>query len=122
MDPWLQLLTIDERAPGRFKLAGELDMATSRMLDELADVHGPLLLDMRDVTFIDSTAIASLVRLYRGCENNGCSFLIEACSPIVERVLRIVGLYGILTEDGVRPGPDLPAPTPAMETGAAASD
>jgi anti-anti-sigma factor len=122
MNSWLQLLTIDGRASGRFTLAGELDMATSPMLDQLADVHGPLLLDMRAVSFIDSAAIASLVRLYRGCEDDGCSFRIEACSPPVERVLRILGLYEIFTDDDVRHGPDLPPPIPAMETGAAAGD
>jgi anti-anti-sigma factor len=122
MDLSLQPFTIHQRAPGRFTLAGELDMATSPRLDELADVHGPLLLDMRDVSFIDSTAIAGLVRLYRGCEEDGCSFLIEACSPIVERVLRIVGFYETFTEDGDRAGPDHRSPNPAMEGGPAASD
>jgi anti-anti-sigma factor len=77
---------------------------------------------MRDVSFIDSTAIASLVRLYKGCASNGCTFLIETWSPQVERVLRIVGLHEIFTEDGVGHGPDLPPPIPEMEMGAAASD
>jgi anti-anti-sigma factor len=122
MDPSLQPFTIHKRAPGRFALAGELDMSTSPILDELAHVHGPLLLDMRDVSFIDSTAIASLVRLHEGCENDGCSFLVEVCSPIVERLLRIVGLYELFTEDGVRHGADLPPPIPAMESGAATRD
>jgi len=122
MDLSLQPFTILERAPGRFALAGELDMSTSPMLDGHAHVHGPLLLDMRDVSFIDSTAIASLVRLYKRCENDGCSFLVEACSPIVERLLRIVGLYELFTEGGVRHGADLPPPIPAMEWEAATSD
>jgi anti-anti-sigma factor len=97
-------------------------MATVPRLDELADVHGPLLFDLRDVSFIDSCGIAAFVRLYRRCEDDGCSFLIEACSPQVERLLRIVGLYDILTEDGVGHGPDLQLPAPeegpeAMATG-----
>lgn len=122
MDPSLQAFTITERAPGRFTLAGELDMSTTPMLDELAHVNGPLLLDMRDVSFIDSTAVASLVRLYKGCANDGCSFLVEACSPMVERLLRIVGLYELFTEDGIRHRPDLPTSTTTEETEAAASD
>jgi STAS domain len=61
-------------------------MATTSELEQLADVRRPLLLDMRDVSFIDAAAIASLVRLYTGGEDDGCPSLIEACSPIVERV------------------------------------
>jgi anti-sigma B factor antagonist/stage II sporulation protein AA (anti-sigma F factor antagonist) len=122
MDPSSLPFTIHERPPGRFTLAGELDMATAPCLNGLVDVDGPLLLDMRDVSFIDSTAIARLVRLYKRCEHNGCSFLIEACSPQVERLLRIVGLYEIFTEDGEGYGPDLRPPAPEVEAGAAASD
>jgi anti-sigma B factor antagonist len=122
MDRSLQLFRIYQRAPGRFTFAGELDMATASELDELTDVHRPLLLDMGDVSFIDAAGIASLVRLYKGCENDGCSFLIEACSPIVERVLRIVGLYEIFTEAASGHRPDLPPPDPAMEPAAAARD
>ena len=122
MDPSLQPFSIYERAPGRFSLCGELDMATAAELAELEHVPGPLLLDLRDVSFIDSRGIAGLLRLYRRCERDGRAFLIESCSGPVERVLRIVGLYEIFTEDGARPGPDLPPPTAAEESGAAAAD
>src|SRR5436190_1138740 len=100
MDPSLQPFTIDERAPGQFILSGELDMATAPRLNELTDVEGPLRLDLRGVSFMDSFGIAGLLRLYRRCERDGCSFLVESCSRPVERVLRIVGLYEIFTEDG----------------------
>jgi anti-anti-sigma factor len=122
MDPSLQPFSIYERAPGRFNLCGELDMATAAQLTELEHVEGPLLLDLRDVSFIDSCGIAGLLRLYRRCQRDGCAFLIESCSRPVERVLRIVGLYEIFTEDGARPGPELPSSIAAQESGAAASD
>lgn len=95
-----QSLTITERAPGHFRLCGELDIATARQLAELAELHGPLLLDLSDVSFLDSSGMSGLLRLYRRCGVADCSFLIERCSPQVERVLRIVGLYDVLTEDG----------------------
>ena len=122
MDPSLQPFTIHERAPGRFDLAGELDMATVPQLQELSEMDGPLLLDLREVSFIDSCGIAGLLGLYRRCQRDGCEFLIESCSRPVERVLRLVGLYEILTEDGARHGPDLLLSAPDVESEAAASD
>lgn len=106
MDPSLRTLTIYRRAPGRYTLCGELDTATAPQLDELDDVHGPLLLNLRGVSFIDASGVSGLVRLYERCPHPSCTFLIEECSPPAARVLRIVGLYEILTEDGHRPSGD----------------
>ena len=100
-----QSLTITERAPGHFRLCGELDMATARQLTALAELHGPLLLDLSDVSFLDSSGISGLLRLYQRCGVADCSFLVERCSPQVERVLRVVGLYDVLTEDGAERAP-----------------
>ena len=122
VDPLLGPVTIIERAPGRFSITGELDLTTAPRLIELDDVHGPLLLDLHGVTFIDSNGIAALLQLYRRCEHDGCSFRIEAWSDEVERVLRIVGLHEILTEDGVGHRPVSPSPVTEMGSGAAASD
>jgi anti-anti-sigma factor len=122
VNPVLGPVTIIERAPGRFTITGELDLATAPRLHELDDVHGPLLLDLHGVTFLDSSGIAGLMRLYRRCEHDGCTLRIEAWSDRVERVLRIVGLHEILTADGVGHGPDRPPPPPTVETGAAGSD
>lgn len=122
MDSSLQQFTIYERAPGRFDLCGELDMATAPQMAELDDVEGALFLDLRAVSFIDSSGVAGLLRLYRRCERDGCTFLVESCSRPVERVLRIVGMYEIFTEDGSRQGPDLLPPGPDVALGAAASD
>ncbi len=85
-------------------------------------MHGPLLLNLHGLTFIDSSGIAALVQLYKRCEHDGCSFRIESCSRPVERLLRIVGLYEIFTEDGVGHGPDQLSPLPELESGAATSD
>jgi anti-anti-sigma factor len=104
MDPLLGPFTVVERAPGTYSIFGEIDMATAPALDGLADVHGPLLLDLHGVSFIDSMGIAALVRLHKRCDHDGCTLRIEACSPSVERVLRLVGLYETFTADGVESG------------------
>jgi len=129
MDPSLRTFTIYTRAPGRYTLCGELDIATAPQLDELDDVHGPLLLNLRGVSFIDASGVNGLVRLYERCPHPSCTFLIEECSSQVARVLRIVGLYEIFTEDGHRPTVNgdrhttgLRSPVPKVETVDAATN
>ena len=119
-------VAVVERAPGRFTITGEIDLATAPRLDALDTVHGPLLLDLHGVTFMDSSGIRALLRLQQRCPHQHCTFQIEACSPPVERVLRIAGLYDLFTEDGTPhgsngdgPDADLRSPAPAMESGTA---
>jgi anti-sigma B factor antagonist len=126
MQPLLGPVTVIERGPGRFTITGEIDLATARQLYELQDIHGPLLLDLHGVTFMDSSGIRALIQLTRRCPHGDCTLRIEACSLPVERVLRIAGVYEILTADGAphRSNGDghntnpLP-PAPTKEPGAA---
>jgi anti-anti-sigma factor len=115
MSPPLPAFTITQRAPGRFSLSGELDREAVPRIRELDDLDGPLLLDLRGVTFIDSSGINELVRLYKRCAQDGRSLQIDACSDRVESVLRMVDLYDILTEDGVGHGPRPAASAPKVE-------
>ena len=99
MNPWLGKLAVVECASGRFRITGQLDLATAPRVNELQDTHGPLLLDLHGVTFMDSSGVAALVRLHKRCPDQGCTLRIEACSLPVERVLRIAGLYDLFTQD-----------------------
>ena len=88
---------------------GELDMATAPLLEaDLAEVNGPVRLDLAGLTFLDSTGASALVRLYHRCQADGCTLHLARCSRPVERVLRILGLYDLLTAD------DRPGETPAQ--------
>ncbi len=102
IEPPLGSVTILVRAPSRFIITGEIDVATAPRLDELDDVHGPLLVDLRSVTFMDASGITALVRLAKRCPHRDCTFQIEACSPPVEQLLRVVNLYDAFTDDGAR--------------------
>ena len=100
MGELLGTLRISDPVEGVVAVVGELDIATAPMLEEhLERLTGPIRLDMRELSFLDSSGIRSLMRMYRHCEGDGCTFRIEGCSPMVERVLQIVGLYDILTDD-----------------------
>ena len=95
MDPSLRSFTIYERAPGRYSLYGELDMATAPQLRELDDVHGPLLLDLNGVSFLDSTGLTALLTARDGALAAGGSLQLTGTSTAVVRLLDIAGLSGI---------------------------
>lgn len=96
--PWQRPTLAVTQHDGVVAVAGELDLVTAPILeDSLAQFAGDVRLDLTAVTFIDSSGVAGLVRLSTRCEADGCTLRIEECSPQVERVLRIVGLYETLT-------------------------
>jgi len=77
-------------------LCGELDLANASTaeaaLEELLDEGAPVVVDMRELEFIDSTGIALLVAaLGRGGEESRVRF-IPSSAPAVTRVLELTGL------------------------------
>jgi anti-anti-sigma factor len=72
--------------------AGELDALTGPCLEQyLAGDPGPKRLDLRAVTFLDTSGLDSLERVQRLCREHGWSFTIEHCSPPVERIMQLAG-------------------------------
>jgi anti-sigma B factor antagonist len=87
------------RAPGRVTLAlvGELDMSTTprlkKYLSTLAQTHqGHVVIDLRRLTFLDSTGITALVAADGHARRDGHSLTIVNGPPQVRRVLEICGL------------------------------
>jgi anti-anti-sigma factor len=79
------------------ELRGELDVAAStsilKQLIQLDLRRGDrLLLDLRDLDFIDSTGIRLLLQARSHAECAGAAFTVVAGPPSVMRVLRLVGL------------------------------
>ncbi len=90
-------LTVDVRQVGEAQvvtLAGELDLATGRGLaDTLADIAGPtVVVDLADVTFMDSSGIGALVRARQRISARGSSMIISRPQPRVAKTLEIMGL------------------------------
>ncbi len=81
-------------------LAGELDMATADGLCEwLVDLAGSaVVIDLSELTFLDSSGIASLVRARREIERDGSELKLTRPRHNVERVLDIVGLGPWVTD------------------------
>ena len=77
-------------------LGGEIDIAAVHELRAefaaLTDGSRPVTIDLRDVSFIDSSGIEALVAARRDAERAGGSVVLLAPSPAVARVLEVAGL------------------------------
>lgn len=81
--------------------AGELDMATVEQVDgSLRDLTSlgfrAVLLDLRGLTFMDSTGIALLVRWQRRARSDGFRFEIVMGDERIRRPLEITGVLDVL--------------------------
>ncbi len=91
---------VEHPVPGTvlMSLVGDLDMDTApeleRTVAEVLRQHRPacLVLDMGALTFLDSSAIRSLLLAYSDVEQQDARFVITRVRPIVHRVLSITGL------------------------------
>lgn len=88
------------------KLIGELDEHFSgyaRMTIDNLSSEKPidkLIIDMTELTFMDSTGIGVLIGRYKNLSHRGISIYLKSPSAAVDRVLRISGIYDIMTKVG----------------------
>jgi anti-anti-sigma factor len=75
---------------------GELDMFTTPQLEQAiadtADHPGELVIDLRALTFIDSTGIHSILRARAACAENQRGFSLIRGRAAVHRVFELSGL------------------------------
>jgi anti-sigma B factor antagonist len=88
-------------------LAGELDLAASPLLrDHLAvlreDRPDTLVLDLGDITFIDSSGVALLLATWRRAQREGFALVITRVPPAARRVLELYGVLALLPIVGER--------------------
>ena len=81
-------------------LSGELDPATQAELDltvaQFAEAGEHLILDLRDVSYADSTSIATIINLHRRVSRRGGALAIVCCHEGMGRVFRMTRLVGVL--------------------------
>jgi anti-anti-sigma factor len=104
--PTLEAASFDirlTRTPGRatLTLVGELDTATTprlkKYLATLARTHkGLVVIDLRQLTFMDSTGVAALVAADRYARRDGWNLAIVKGPRQVQRVLELCGLTEVL--------------------------
>lgn len=88
------------------KLSGSLDIYTSLDLkaalenqsESFADIEDPapwpktLVIDLGEVTYIDSSGIGALIKIYNRTEQIQARFVLANLRPIIEKVFKVAGL------------------------------
>jgi anti-sigma B factor antagonist len=92
-------------------LSGDLDLATAPILSKkLAPLEGngvsTIILDLQDLTFIDSTGMHAFLEARNRAMSNGQQLIVRGASPTVQRHIEIVGLQFLLDD----PEHDLESP------------
>jgi anti-sigma B factor antagonist len=91
----MELLSIEQTQS--IRLAGELDMSSTRELEEALgsaiERGGPVLIDLGQVTFMDSTGISALLKAAHTLRGRGC-LILHGERDNVRRVLDLVRLDG----------------------------
>ena len=88
------------------RLAGELDMgATFSLEPELDRLLGDedvrrLVVDLRDVTFVDSTGLRLILDLHQRAERDDRALSLVRGAPTVQRVFTAAGLDDVLPFEG----------------------
>jgi anti-anti-sigma factor len=82
-------------------VSGELDLYTAGSLQariEEADTLGPdtVLVDLSEISFIDSSALVVLVRETKRLEGRGHSLVLVTNDPRTRRIVEVTGLDGVL--------------------------
>ena len=101
--PPMGLRVEDLGGPGLHTLAlsGELDVHTLTTLEAAIsracnDGTRSLTLDLRGLTFIDSSGLWLMTRAWKWCEQHGCEFTLIPGSESIQRVFEETGLSDLL--------------------------
>jgi anti-anti-sigma factor len=87
------------------RVAGEVDMATAPQLrehiEEMPEGTGTLIVDLTDVTFLDSTGLSVLVAAWKQLASDGATaggdLRLVVVGPAIQKVLEITGLSGVFS-------------------------
>jgi anti-sigma B factor antagonist len=81
------------------RVVGELDVATAPELNTclLVVADADIILDLAELTFMDSSGISALVSAHKRSATSGRSFVVRALQPRVAQVLEMTGVNTVLT-------------------------
>ncbi|MDT4976743.1 MAG: hypothetical protein QOG98_2501 [Pseudonocardiales bacterium] len=93
-------------------LAGDVDIAcadelTARAMDAINTASAEtLVLDLAQVTFMDSNGIGTLFRIHTACAESGKQMVLRAVPRYVRDVLKITGLDLVISIEDSNAAPD----------------
>ena len=96
MDEALTVKVRREQSCAIVTAAGEIDISTVTLLRdclfEVASSGAPLVVDMEQVSFIDSVGLAMLVGAAKRAEAHGSSLQVACALPKIRQLVRLTGL------------------------------
>ena len=99
---WKVTEVADLRGDRLLVVHGELDIATApelgRMIARLRELNHAVVLDLAEVTFIDSTGLSALMDAHAASQRNGWEFSVRRPSAAVRRVVALAGVGQVLGE------------------------
>jgi anti-sigma B factor antagonist len=81
---------------GRIVFGDEANLLRERVKKIINEQHRPVVLNLRNVSYIDSAGVGTLVGLFTSAHSAGCELRLACPSPKVEHVLKITKLLPIL--------------------------
>lgn len=104
--------------PARVAVAGDLDRAGASLVEglacRLARRGRDLVLDLRDVAFLDCGGLNALLKIRRVTESRGGDFRLEHVAPTVRRVIELTGAALPMPPAGRRNPQDTGTPAGAL--------
>ena len=92
-------MAAEQTPPRVFKLTGEVDMARQAELDAIAAAAAEAelaIVDMTEVTFLDTTAINWLLRTKKEIEEKKGRLRVVAAKGLVTRLIALTELEGVI--------------------------
>jgi anti-anti-sigma factor len=94
----LELKTENDDGVARVVASGELDLGTAEQLDEELKRHeqaasATLVLDLRELTFMDSTGLRTVIAADARARERGIRFVIVRPPEEVDRVFRLTRMH-----------------------------
>ena len=92
---------VGEGQVAKFLISGELDMATTPLLEEhlaAVEAHGSstIVIDLAPLTFMDSSGLYALLRAARRSEERGTRLVLANCPDAVRGIFELTGTAGLL--------------------------
>ena len=82
---------------------GELDIATApelvEILARLRHHQHPVVVDLAEVTFMDSTGLTTLMDARLQAQRDDWTFAVQRPSRAVKRVFELAGVHGVLDDE-----------------------
>lgn len=105
----MSVSTVRTDAGGRVAVAGEVDCSTAPQLTScidslLAAAPREVVVDLTEVTFLDSAGLHALVTAHAGAERAGARLRVLVATRAALRPIQVTGLWDVLGVEVVEPG------------------